>query len=131
MCDAPKIAGYCHLKLQRWYYNKTTQMCHQFTYTGCDVNSNNFESEHDCRSMCNAKETSNNYFIFYIHILIRILTKYLFSYKIHAFYLLIMAHVITIKYSGISIKWTENVSDSIMEVKSCLFFRLKCDQDII
>jgi hypothetical protein len=33
-------------------------MCHQFTYSGCDGNSNNFESELECRNMCNAKETS-------------------------------------------------------------------------
>jgi hypothetical protein len=34
-------------------------MCHQFTYSGCDGNSNNFESELECRDMCNAKEISN------------------------------------------------------------------------
>jgi papilin len=34
-------------------------MCHQFTYSGCDGNSNNFESELECRNMCNAKEISN------------------------------------------------------------------------
>jgi hypothetical protein len=49
----------CHLDLQRWYFNKTTQMCHQFTYSGCDGNSNNFESEIDCRQTCNAKEIGN------------------------------------------------------------------------
>jgi hypothetical protein len=56
VCNAPKIAGKCHIELQRWYYNKTTMMCHQFTYSGCDSNSNNFESELDCRHICNAKQ---------------------------------------------------------------------------
>lgn len=56
ICNAPKISGQCHLKLQRWYFNRTTQMCHQFTYSGCDANANNFEAEVDCREACNAKE---------------------------------------------------------------------------
>ena len=60
VCQAPKVAGSCHLQLQRWYYNATTQMCHQFTYSGCDGNTNNFESETDCRATCNAKEASKN-----------------------------------------------------------------------
>jgi papilin len=34
VCHSPKIPGICHLKLQRWYFNKTTSMCHQFTYSG-------------------------------------------------------------------------------------------------
>lgn len=65
MCDVPKSSGYCHLNLQRWYFNKTTMMCHQFTYSGCDGNSNNFESELDCRNTCNAKEAGKNMNIYY------------------------------------------------------------------
>lgn len=57
MCNAPKVMGKCHIELQRWYFNQTTMMCHQFTYSGCDGTSNNFESEADCRLTCNAKET--------------------------------------------------------------------------
>jgi hypothetical protein len=56
VCHAPKKSGMCHSDLQRWYFNKTTMMCHQFTYSGCDYNTNNFESEENCRSICNAKE---------------------------------------------------------------------------
>ncbi|RNA30102.1 papilin isoform X1, partial [Brachionus plicatilis] len=55
ICHAPKISGSCHVKLQRWYYNSTTEMCQQFTYSGCDGSPNNFENEIDCRSTCNAK----------------------------------------------------------------------------
>ncbi|CAF0945237.1 unnamed protein product, partial [Brachionus calyciflorus] len=56
ICNAPKVSGKCHLSLQRWYFNSTTEMCHQFSYTGCDSSPNNFESETDCRSTCNAKK---------------------------------------------------------------------------
>lgn len=56
ICNAPKLTGMCHLKLQRWYFNRTTMMCHQFTYSGCDSNGNNFENEEDCRKSCNARE---------------------------------------------------------------------------
>ena len=59
VCNVPKKSGMCLLDLQRWYFNKTTMMCHQFTYSGCDYNSNNFESEQDCRSVCNAKEVDS------------------------------------------------------------------------
>ncbi len=56
VCNAPKLPGQCHLKLQRWYFNNSTQMCHQFTYSGCDGNANNFETEPDCRRSCKARE---------------------------------------------------------------------------
>ena len=56
ICNKPKVTGVCHLNLQRWYFNKNTRMCHQFTYSGCEGNSNNFETEEDCRRSCNAKE---------------------------------------------------------------------------
>ena len=59
ICHAPKVTGACNLDLQRWYYNSTTQMCHQFTYSGCDGSANNFESELDCRHTCNAKEAGS------------------------------------------------------------------------
>ena len=29
-------------------------MCHEFTYSGCDGNSNNFEDEVTCRKTCKA-----------------------------------------------------------------------------
>ena len=34
VCEAPKLTGACYLKLQRWYFNKSTGMCQQFTYSG-------------------------------------------------------------------------------------------------
>lgn len=55
ICMASKISGSCQAKLQRWYYNSSTEMCHQFSYTGCDGSPNNFETEYDCRTTCNAK----------------------------------------------------------------------------
>jgi hypothetical protein len=34
ICHLPKTVGMCYLKLQRWYFNKATMMCHQFTFSG-------------------------------------------------------------------------------------------------
>ena len=34
VCHASKSTGLCHINLQRWYFNETTMMCHQFTYSG-------------------------------------------------------------------------------------------------
>jgi hypothetical protein len=31
-------------------------MCNEFTYSGCEGNSNNFEDEVSCRSTCKANE---------------------------------------------------------------------------
>ena len=40
-------------------------MCHQFSYTGCGSNSNNFESEIECRTSCDAKEIGFYFFYFF------------------------------------------------------------------
>nr|CAB3263131.1 uncharacterized protein LOC104265438 [Phallusia mammillata] len=39
-------------KIQRWYYNKESQTCQQFTYHGCEGNANNFNSRQSCRQRC-------------------------------------------------------------------------------
>jgi papilin len=79
ICHEPKVTGTCSEKIQRWYFNQTTQMCDQFTFTGCnEVGANNFEDEYSCRSVCNADEinpcvlpsdigSGDNYQLFYYY----------------------------------------------------------------
>ena len=69
------MPGSCKSKLKRYYYNKTINMCHEFTYSGCEGNSNNFEDEVSCRSTCKANEIGK---IIKNLIIVRKLIKFLF-----------------------------------------------------
>lgn len=44
----------------RWFYKKDTQSCGIFTYTGCDVNRNNFETEEMCMQTCASMLTAES-----------------------------------------------------------------------
>lgn len=44
--------GPCSAKVDRWYYNSTLESCHQFTYSYCAGNSNNFPNQEDCMRNC-------------------------------------------------------------------------------
>ncbi|CAO1424392.1 unnamed protein product [Diamesa serratosioi] len=37
---------------ERFYYNKVTGACEQFTYNGCGGNQNNFVFPWDCETVC-------------------------------------------------------------------------------
>ena len=68
------IRGNCDQQISRWHYNPTDQYCHSYQYTGCsksiffsfqrnyffsieiDGNANSFETEQNCRDICQAKE---------------------------------------------------------------------------
>ena len=72
ICKMPMIRGDCDQQISRWYFNPADQYCHPFQYTGCrtwslfnhhlshwtllDGNANAFETEQDCRELCQAKE---------------------------------------------------------------------------
>ncbi|CAF0753758.1 unnamed protein product [Didymodactylos carnosus] len=56
ICHQPMTRGSCDQQITRWYYNSRDQYCYPFQYTGCHGNSNQFETENECRNFCNAKE---------------------------------------------------------------------------
>ena len=48
--------GACrNLAENRWYYNKLSQECNIFPYTGCHGNKNNFETRELCQQTCSRK----------------------------------------------------------------------------
>lgn len=48
----PKQVGTCGNYVQRHWYNAATRDCELFTYSGCQGNANNFESQLDCGNYC-------------------------------------------------------------------------------
>ncbi|XP_065148030.1 tissue factor pathway inhibitor 2 [Paramisgurnus dabryanus] len=44
--------GPCDDDVNRYYYNTITQMCEEFSYSGCGGNLNNFKTLMDCRKTC-------------------------------------------------------------------------------
>ena len=51
-CYQKPNPGLCQGYFPRWAYNPKTKTCEKFIYTGCLGNSNLFESELACYSVC-------------------------------------------------------------------------------
>ncbi|XP_008329541.1 tissue factor pathway inhibitor 2 [Cynoglossus semilaevis] len=52
LCLDPLDKGKCSASITRYYYNKATKMCEEFTYSGCGGSSNNFVSKRNCMEVC-------------------------------------------------------------------------------
>lgn len=55
LCDLSPLAGRCDENVTKWYFDSYSQSCHQFDYTGCDGNPNNFDDERSCLYACQHK----------------------------------------------------------------------------
>ena len=51
----PEI-GSCTNNMTRYYYDVNCDCCRQFSYSGCDGNRNNFETENSCLQKCHSIE---------------------------------------------------------------------------
>ncbi|RMC05001.1 hypothetical protein DUI87_18181 [Hirundo rustica rustica] len=51
-CLLPPDDGPCRALVPRWYYDRHTQSCQEFTYGGCYGNANNFLTFDDCEKSC-------------------------------------------------------------------------------
>ncbi|KAL1446949.1 hypothetical protein MTO96_044439, partial [Rhipicephalus appendiculatus] len=45
--------GPCRASVRRYHYDNATSTCKEFTYGGCEGNSNNYETFEECRASCN------------------------------------------------------------------------------
>ncbi|XP_017380594.1 tissue factor pathway inhibitor 2 [Cebus imitator] len=52
ICLLPPDEGPCQSRIPRYYYDRYTQSCRQFTYGGCEGNANNFETQEACDNAC-------------------------------------------------------------------------------
>ncbi|XP_076231734.1 spondin-1 isoform X3 [Calliopsis andreniformis] len=52
ICSEPMKRGGCNGNILRAYFDKQIGRCHIFSYSGCDGNRNNFQTEQDCKNVC-------------------------------------------------------------------------------
>nr|XP_040566884.1 papilin-like [Lepeophtheirus salmonis] len=52
VCLLSKVRGNCHKSIWRYYFDKSTQKCRKFIYSGCGENGNNFKRIIDCKVRC-------------------------------------------------------------------------------
>lgn len=51
-CSLPPVRGRCGELSRRWYFDERSGGCHEFEFTGCRGNRNNFVSEGECLGYC-------------------------------------------------------------------------------
>ncbi|VDM99271.1 unnamed protein product [Onchocerca ochengi] len=51
-CLEPLESGNCSEFYPAYYYNRNTQRCESFIYSGCDGNSNRFPTLRECHATC-------------------------------------------------------------------------------
>ncbi|XP_046586723.1 papilin isoform X2 [Neodiprion lecontei] len=51
-CDLPAIVGPCRGSIRQYYYDRRTDMCHEFAFGGCQGNKNRFEDKKSCEQRC-------------------------------------------------------------------------------
>ncbi|KAK2588182.1 hypothetical protein KPH14_004223 [Odynerus spinipes] len=58
ICSEPMSVGSCDGNTLRVYFDKHDGQCHQFRYTGCKGNRNNFPTKQDCYTVCGSYQKS-------------------------------------------------------------------------
>ena len=53
-CTQPQSSGDCDQRTPSFWHNPSTGLCEPFTYSGCDGNSNRYQSREDCLDACGA-----------------------------------------------------------------------------
>jgi hypothetical protein len=59
-CQIEPFTGPCRGFFRRWFFNKTSQLCEEFIYGGCQKNENNFETKASCMKDCGSVIRDSN-----------------------------------------------------------------------
>jgi hypothetical protein len=51
-CSPLPESGQCRMSVSRWYYNRKTSQCTQFSYGGCGGNLNRYNTKEQCERTC-------------------------------------------------------------------------------
>nr|P19859.1 RecName: Full=Kunitz-type serine protease inhibitor; AltName: Full=Venom chymotrypsin inhibitor [Naja naja]prf//1702215A chymotrypsin inhibitor [Naja naja] len=51
-CELAPSAGSCFGFVSSYYYNRYSNTCHSFTYSGCGKNANRFRTIDECNRTC-------------------------------------------------------------------------------
>ncbi|KAI6189901.1 hypothetical protein M3Y97_00058300 [Aphelenchoides bicaudatus] len=52
VCQLPSVKGPCEGNRKKWYFDKNSRTCQEFTFGGCLGNKNNFQSKEACEQRC-------------------------------------------------------------------------------
>ncbi|KAI9559251.1 hypothetical protein GHT06_016040 [Daphnia sinensis] len=52
VCSLNREVGRCRASIQAWYFDKASNECKTFNYSGCSGNANNFNSKEACDKRC-------------------------------------------------------------------------------
>lgn len=56
LCTLPPIYGRCNKPVSKWFYDRKSEKCKKFIFTGCEGNKNNFHDKKSCKQACKLKE---------------------------------------------------------------------------
>ncbi|UYV74467.1 PAPLN [Cordylochernes scorpioides] len=59
ICRRPKKVGDCKAAIPRFYFDRNTKTCKEFTWGGCDSNGNNFHNHEECMTACEVLRPSS------------------------------------------------------------------------
>ena len=57
--DVGPDVGKCDQKQTSWYFNSESEMCEEFSYSGCGGNRNRFTSSDECYQHCGVSKYSS------------------------------------------------------------------------